>query len=154
MALSVIVVLYLTIGVLAAVGSVVIARRLFPGKGEQVFFALFLIPIAGFYLAFTAHFRDAAAWPTETAGVAAFALLGLLGVRLPALLALGYFAHGLWDLVHELHAHGMRQVLGAWELTDLPLAYGAFCLAFDWWVVAFVVRRRSDWNAAWRGAGS
>ena len=56
--LIVIVALYVTIGVISAAGSVYIAKSIFSAKIEQIFFALFLIPIAGFYLAFTAYFRD------------------------------------------------------------------------------------------------
>ena len=56
--LIVIVALYITIGVMSAAGSVYIAKSIFNPKAEQIFFGLFLIPIAGFYLAFTAHFGD------------------------------------------------------------------------------------------------
>ena len=58
MALSVIIVLYLGIGILAAAGSIFIAQKLFSAKGEQIFFALFFVAIAGFYLAFTAYFEN------------------------------------------------------------------------------------------------
>ena len=57
MALSVIIVLYVCVGILAAAGSIFIARKLFSAKAEQIFFALFLVAIAAFYLAFTALFR-------------------------------------------------------------------------------------------------
>jgi len=89
MALSVIMILYVVIGLMSAAGSVFIARKLFSAKVEQTFFALFLIPIAGFYLAFTAYFGDDGAWRFETAGVITFAVLGLLGVRVPVVLIIG-----------------------------------------------------------------
>ncbi len=54
MALSVIIVLYVCVGILAAAGSIFISQKLFSAKAEQIFFALFLVAIAGFYLAFTA----------------------------------------------------------------------------------------------------
>jgi phosphate/sulfate permease len=54
--LIVIVALYVTIGVMSAAGSVYIAKSIFSAKVEQIFFGLNLIPIAGFYLAFTAYF--------------------------------------------------------------------------------------------------
>jgi len=47
--LIVIVALYITIGVMSAAGSVYIAKSIFNPKTEQIFFGLFLIPIAGFY---------------------------------------------------------------------------------------------------------
>ena len=90
MALSVIIILYVSIGLMSAAGSVFIAKKLFSARAEQTFFALFLIPIAGFYLAFTAYFNDEGAWRFETGGVIAFAVLGLLGVRVPVVLIIAY----------------------------------------------------------------
>jgi phosphate/sulfate permease len=60
--LVVIVALYVTIGVMSAAGSVYISKSIFSPKVEQIFFGLFLIPIAGFYLAFTAYFADRDTW--------------------------------------------------------------------------------------------
>src|SRR4026207_711347 len=88
--LIVIVVLYITIGVMSAAGSVYIAKSFFSAKAEQIFFGLFLIPIAGFYLAFTAYFGDKDAWPLEATAVAAFAIFGLVGVRVSSALIVGY----------------------------------------------------------------
>jgi hypothetical protein len=65
---------------MSAAGSVFMAQKLFSAKVEQSFFALFLMPIAGFYLAFTAYCGDQGAWRFEIGGVIAFAVLGLLGV--------------------------------------------------------------------------
>ena len=56
-----------------------------------------------------------------------FALFGILGVRLPVVLIIGYCLHGIWDMLHEVHAYGRVSPFGAHELTELPLAYGAFC---------------------------
>src|SRR6266498_3709632 len=64
--LIVIAALYVFIGVMSAAGSVYISRSIFSAKVEQIFFALFLIPIAGFYLAFTAYFRDQDAWQVRS----------------------------------------------------------------------------------------
>jgi hypothetical protein len=89
MALSVIVVLYVCIGFLSATGSVFISKKLFSAKVEQTFFGLFLIAIAGFYLAFTAYFGQEEAWRLETVGVIGFAVLGLLGIRVPVVLIIG-----------------------------------------------------------------
>jgi len=49
----VIVILYAVIGLLAAAGGIFIARKILAPKAEQIFFAMFLIMIAAFYLAFT-----------------------------------------------------------------------------------------------------
>jgi hypothetical protein len=101
----VIVVLYAVIGLMSAAGPVFLTQRMFTLKAEQIFYGLFLIPIAGFYLAFTAYFGLATAWRLERTAVLAFAALGLLGTRAPFAIIIGYPLHGLWDLVHELHMH-------------------------------------------------
>ena len=49
MALSVIIALYICIGLMSAAGSVAISKKVFSAKAEQIFFGLFLVPIAGFY---------------------------------------------------------------------------------------------------------
>ena len=48
--------LYAVIGVLGAVGSILVFRRIFQGRWEQIFWALFLLAIAAFYLSFAAYF--------------------------------------------------------------------------------------------------
>jgi hypothetical protein len=149
MTLSVIIVLYVVIGLMSAAGSVFISKKLFSAKVEQIFFALFLIPIAGFYLAFTAYFGDEGAWRFETGGVIAFAALGLVGVRVPVVLIVGYLLHGLWDVLHEIHAHGGGDLFGAQQTTEVPLAYGAFCATYDWCMAAYFYTRRGQWRAAW-----
>lgn len=150
MALSVIIVLYLGIGILATAGSIFIAQKLFSAKGEQIFFALFFIAIAGFYLAFTAYFENQEAWRLEMGAVIVFTVFGILGLRFPVALIVGYSLHGIWDVLHEVYAFGGRSPFGVGKMTELPLAYGIFCAAFDWCVAAYFCTRRNDWNAAWK----
>jgi hypothetical protein len=147
--LSVIVILYATVGVMAAVGAFFITQKFLRPKGEQVFYGLFLVLIAAFYLAFAAYFESASAWRVETAAVAAFAVMGLIGVRLPIALMVGYPLHGLWDLLHELSAHGTRVGFDPQELTAVPLAYGVFCATFDVCVAVYAWTRRAEWAAGW-----
>ena len=135
MAFSIIIVLYVSVGFLAAAGSVCISKKLFSAKAEQRFFSLFLIAIAGFYLAFTAYFGREGAWQLEAEGVIVFVVFGLLGVRMPLALVIGYLLHGVWDVLHEIHAHGGGDVFGGRPATDLPLAY--------------FYMRRGQWRAAW-----
>jgi hypothetical protein len=146
MALSVIMVLYVCIGLMSAAGSVAISHKVFSAKAEQIFFGLFLIAIASFYLAFTAHFGNEGAWRLETGAVAVFAVLGVLGSRVPVVLILGYILHGLWDLLHELHAHAGVDFDAS---AEIPLAYGAFCATYDWCMAAYFYTRRGQWSAAW-----
>ena len=147
--LIVIVALYITIGGLSAAGSVSLSKSMFSAKGEQIFFGLFLIPIAGFYLAFTAHFGDKDAWQLEATAVAVFAGFGLLGVRVPFALIVGYLLHGLWDAVHEFNAHVGGSLLGLRQITSVPLAYGFFCATYDFLMPIYFYTRRNHWHAAW-----
>ena len=146
--LMVIVALYITIGVMSAAGSVYISKSIFGAKAEQIFFGLFLIPIAAFYLAFTAHFGDEDAWPLEATAVAVFAVFGLVGVRVPFALIVGYLLHGLWDAVHEFNAHAGGFLLGPRRTTSVPLAYGFFCATYDLLMAIYFYTRRNHWRAA------
>ena len=150
MALLVIIVLYVCVGILAAAGSIFISQKLFSAKAEQIFFALFLVAIAAFYLAFAAYFADEKAWRFERMAVVLFAIFGLVGLRVASLLIVGYLLHGVWDVLHEAHAFGGTDFFGAHRLTELPLAYGAFCAAYDWCMAGYFYTRRREWNAAWK----
>ena len=145
----VIVVLYATIGLLAAAGAIFVSRQIFGPKAEQFFYGMFLIPIAAFYLAFVAYFGNAAAWHVEMAAVLVFAMISVFGVRLPAALIAGYLLHGVWDLLHELQVQGVLSAFETSQLTAVPLAYGVFCAAFDVCIAAYSYTRRAEWNAAW-----
>jgi len=146
----VIVILYAVIGLMSVVGAVVTTRKIFGPRAEQIFYGMFLIMIAAFYLAFAAYFGIATAWRLETAAVLAFAAIGLLGARLPFALIVGYPLHGLWDLLHELQAHGAYSAFEPGQLTAVPLAYGVFCAAFDFGIAAYFYGRRAEWGAAWK----
>ena len=91
---AVIVVHYLVVGLMAAAGTNFTARKIFAPKQEQVFFAMFLIIVAGFYLAFAGYFGAASAWRSEAAVVLAYMAIGLIGARFPFFLIAGYSVHG------------------------------------------------------------
>jgi len=152
MALSVIMVLYLGIGVMSAAGSVAISQKLFSAKAEQIFFGVLLAPIATFYLAFTAYFSADNAWRLESLAVVVFVVLGILGIRIPAVLLLGYALHGLWDLLHELHVHAGVEVGGPGGVSEIPLAYGVFCATYDWCMAVYFHTRRNQWKSAWEAS--
>jgi hypothetical protein len=146
----VILILYAVIGLGAAAGVILIARKVLAPKAEQTFYAMFLIIIAAFYLAFAAYFGVATAWRLETAVVVAFVAIGLLGARLPFALIVGYSLHGLWDLLHELQAHGAYSAFEPGQLTAIPLAYGVCCAAIDLCLAAYFCARHSEWIATWK----
>jgi hypothetical protein len=116
----VIVVLYIAIGAMSAAGSAFIVRSILSAKWEQIFFGLFLIPIAGFYLAFAAYFGAKDAWQLEATAVAVFTAFGLLGTRVPFVLIIGYLLHGIWDAAHEF------TLLAPQQATSVPLGYPYF----------------------------
>ena len=146
----VIVILYAAIGFMAAAGVMLIARKVLAPKAEQIFYAMFLIMIAAFYLSFAAYFGVATAWRLETAAIVAFVAIGLLGTRLPFALIAGYSLHGLWDLLHEFQAHGAYSAFEPGQLTAIPLAYGVCCAAIDLCLAAYFCARYSEWIAAWK----
>ena len=148
----VIVILYAVIGLMAAAGTIFIGRKIFTAKAEQIFYAMFLVMIAAFYLAFTDYFGMAKAWRLETAAVMVFVAIGLLGARLPFVLIVGYSLHGMWDLLHEFQAHGAYSAFEPGQLTAIPLAYGVFCAAFDFCMAAYFYVRRAEWMGAWKTA--
>lgn len=144
MALLLIYLLYIILGLLAALGCIALSSTRLPPKREPLAYGILLIPIAGMYLAFLAHLSPAASWRAELVPVLGFSLLGLAGARVYPLLILGYLGHGAWDLTHEILMTQGR--LGT--LTAIPLAYGALCAALDWTVAGYFWTRRRAWAAA------
>jgi len=149
---AVIAVLYLTVGLMAAVGTISIFRKIFTPKSEQIFYAMFLIPVALFYLAFAAYFEATTALHLEATAVAVFVVISLLGMRLPFALIVGYSLHGVWDFLHELQLHGVYSAFQPGHATAIPLAYGFFCAAFDFAMAVYFYRRRGEWIAAWKAS--
>ena len=146
---GVIMILYAVIGLMAAEGIIFTVRKFLGPRAEQVFYGMFLIVIAAFYLAFAAYFGAATALRPETAAVVIFAVIGLFGARLPIALIVGYPLHGLWDLLHELVAQGAFSTFEPGQLTSIPLAYGVFCAVFDVYIAGYFHTRRAEWSAAW-----
>ena len=139
----VIVSLYAVIGLLAAAGSILIIPRIVQGRWEPIFWALFLVVIAGFYLSFAAYFAASThAWQTELVGVAVFLAFCVAGLLSRPAIALGYLAHGLWDLSHSLSGSSLAGL----ELTEIPLGYGVFCVAYDLVVACYLMTNRAAWQ--------
>jgi hypothetical protein len=148
----VIVALYISIGGMSAAGSVYLSKLILSAKQEQIFFGLFLVPIAGFYLAFAAYFGNKDAWPLEVIAVAIFTVFGFVGIRVPFVLIVGYLLHGVWDGIHEFNAFAHDPLLRPRQTTSVPLAYGYFCATYDVLMAAYFYTRRHEWEAAWNRA--
>jgi hypothetical protein len=92
--------LYVVIGLLSAIGSILIFRHTFQGRWEQIFWASFLVVIAAFYLSFAAYFGVSAhASQTELVGVAVFLVCAVGGLFSRSAIAVGYVMHGLWGSI-------------------------------------------------------
>ena len=139
--------LYAVIGVLGAVGSILVFRRIFQGRWEQIFWALFLLVIAAFYLSFAAYFGASThAWQTEIGGVAVFLVFAVGGLFSQSAIAVGYVMHGLWDLSHCLSGSSLAGL----SMTEIPLGYGIFCSTFDFVVAFYLMISDSAWHEAGR----
>src|SRR5689334_4766134 len=98
------------------------------------------------YLTFVGYYGDGSTLRLELYAIAGFVVLALLGLRVLPLLVLGYVLHGAWDLVHEVSMRVGSAAGDARQFSDIPLAYGAFCAAYDWLVAGYFVTRREAWR--------
>jgi Family of unknown function (DUF6010) len=135
--------LYFVIGLLGAIGSIFIFRRIFQGRWEQMFWAFFLVVIAAFYLSFAAYFGASThAWQTEVVGVGVFLVCAVGGLFFRPAVAAGYVVHGLWDLSHSLSGSSLAGL----SLTEIPLGYGVFCATYDLTVACHLIMSDTAWH--------
>jgi hypothetical protein len=135
--------LYVVVGLLGAIGSILIFRRIFQGRWEQIFWASFLVVIAAFYLSFAAYFGVSThAWQTEVVGVAVFLVLAVGGLFSRSAIAVGYVMHGLWDLSHCLSGSSLAGL----SMTEIPLGYGIFCSTYDFVVASYLITSDTAWH--------
>ena len=140
---SIVALLYATVGLLAAIGSILIFRRIFQGRWEQIFWASFLVVIAAFYLSFAAYFEASAhAWQTEIVGVAVFVICAAGGLFFRPAIAVGYAVHGVWDLSHGLSGSSVAGL----SITEIPLGYDLFCSAYDFMVACYLMIGGTAWH--------
>src|SRR5947199_9485808 len=135
--------LYVVIGLLGAIGSILVFRRVFQGRWEQIFWASFLVVIAAFYLSFAAYFGASAhAWQTEVVGVAVFLVCAVGGLFSRFAIAVGYVMHGLWDLSHCASGSSLAGL----SITEIPLGYGLFCSTYDFVVACYLMISDTAWH--------
>ena len=128
--------LYVVIGLLGAIGSILMFRQIFQGRWEQIFWSLFLVVIAAFYLSFAAYFMAPThAWQTELVGVTVFLGCALVGLFSRFIIAVGYVMHGLWDLFHCSSGSSFAGM----SMTETPLGYGIFCSTYDLVVACYLM---------------
>ncbi|MBI3597405.1 MAG: hypothetical protein HY203_09660 [Nitrospirae bacterium] len=116
------------LGVVLAVATIVIASFLSKPHALDLF-AILLAFIAAVYLGFVlldGHRREVV---IEIVVIALFFVLAILGLWVtPYFLVIGYFAHGLWDVLH--HPRAVQ--------TKVVLWWPPFCLVYDWIVGGFI----------------
>jgi hypothetical protein len=135
--------LYLVIGLLGAIGSILVVRRIFQGRWEQIFWASFLVVIAAFYLSFAAYFGvSTQAWRTELVGVGVFIVCAVIGLCFRPAIAVGYVMHGLWDISHCLSDPSLAGL----SMTETPLGYGIFCSTYDFVVACYLMISDTAWH--------
>ena len=120
----------LLIGLILAiiVCSVVI---LLPPRYAVEFFAAFLALTATGYFGSALTEGKVNSFVVETLVALAVFSMALAGLwHSPVWLAVGYFAHGLWDVFHHPHRVGARVTM-VW----FPPA----CLMYDWFVALFIL---------------
>ena len=95
--------------------------------------AILLGMIASVYLGYALNDGRLRAFQAEYVGMVAFAALATVALARSSalLLALGYLAHGLWDLVH--HRRGLE--------VRMPWWYVPLCLGYDTVVAIYVLVR-------------
>ena len=136
--------LYAVIGILGAIGSILVFRRIFQGRWEQIFWASFLVVIAAFYLSFAAYFEASIyAWQTELVAVAVFLVCAVAGLFFRSAIAVGYVMHGIWDLSHCLSGSSLASL----SITEIPMGYGIFCSTYDFVVASYLMISDTAWRA-------
>jgi hypothetical protein len=100
-----------------------------PHPRDEQWAAVLLAIIAGAYIGFAANDGRHSANIIEFLVSIGFGILAIVGLALsPLLIAGGYVAHGIWDLLH--HHHGPH--------ADTPAWYIPFCVVYDVIVGAFL----------------
>lgn len=116
------------IGIGLTVATIVFVQFLSTEQTHE-FYAMILILIGAAYIGFALADGRLQQIAIEAIGVIGFSLCAFVGLWFfPLAIPIGYFAHGIWDMVH--HPHGIKT-----NVTDL---YIPFCLAYDWLMAAYI----------------
>ena len=129
---------HLLIGALGCAAFVFAVRRLAP-RGELQVYAAGLVAAALVYVAFAVAGGAPGAWlAIEFAGLFAFTLFALPGLkrRSPLLLAVGWAAHALWDLL--LHSDALLHAGASADPHFVPDWYRLVCAGFDFALAAYL----------------
>ncbi|MEL6406705.1 MAG: DUF6010 family protein [Chloroflexota bacterium] len=116
-------------GILLAVILIIIAHML-PDVQRHEYLSMVLVGIATAYIGFAVTDGNARNMLVEAGAIVGFSLCAVVGLWLnPIALVVGYFGHGVWDMVH--HEHGIQTRVTGWYI---PL-----CVVVDWVMGAYIV---------------
>jgi hypothetical protein len=128
-------VLFTLAGIGAGAASLALTRAMAGSSlvREQRAWAIYLVIAALIYIGFGLFNGASATWMmVESSGVLLYGGVALVGVlRAPRLIALGWLAHSLWDLL--VHPNGHPGFVPWW--------YPPVCLGFDVVVGAWLLKR-------------
>ena len=134
--------LYVVIGLLGAIGSIVVFRQ-FPRTMGTDILGVFpcrdcrLLPSFAAYFGASTH-----AWQAEVVGVAVFLVCAVGGLFSRSAIAVGYVMHGLWDLTHCLSGSSLAGL----SITEIPLGYGIFCSTYDFTIACYLMISDTAWH--------
>ncbi len=124
--------------------TIIPTRKFLKPTVEKAFYTWILPPIALIYIGFSIYYQDLSVLPAEIVGVLIFTGFAIIAHFWGGTwLALGYVAHGLWELAHEMFKPGLVKFI-PW--TQVPIGYAAFCLTYDVVVAGYIVKRRRAWD--------
>jgi len=111
--------------------------HLAPERQRRFLTAVLAVVILGFF-GFPLVQGDSVGLAWELTAVVVLGALLLMSQRIPGLLALAWFGHGLWDLMFLL---GIAPV-------DKPIWVCELCVPFDWLVAGYLATRLERWRRA------
>lgn len=133
--------LFAIAGVVAGAVSLASTQKLANGSlvREQRAWAIYLVVAALIYIGFSLFGGAEPRWVMiESGGVLLYGGLAVAGaLRAPRLIALGWLAHSLWDLV--IHPNGHPGFVPSW--------YPPVCLGFDVVVGVWLLKRFASADA-------
>jgi hypothetical protein len=97
-------------------------------KNVLNFFAIILAIITIIYLVFVFFDKRKKYFYLETSNSILMGVFILLGVWNPFFLVIGYFYHGVWDILHIKKIH-----------TKIPRWYPLFCSIYDWILGGYII---------------
>jgi hypothetical protein len=113
--------------VIAAI--VAVNLTLFSRAQQFVLLSLMLAFISAIYVGFAISDGRILNVFAEVVAAGGFLGIAVLGLSSSMVLALGYFGHGLWDILH--HPRAVKTSVKKW--------YPPACLAFDWLLGLFIL---------------